>query len=75
MKVKVIIMSLRAHGIFQARILERVAGSLSLLQEILLNQGSNPRLPHYRQILYQLRHQGSPRILEGIADLFSRGSS
>ena len=75
MKVKVIIMSLRAHGIFQARILERVAGSLSLLQEILLNQGSNPRLPHYRQILYQLSHQGNPAVLEWVAYPFSRGSS
>ena len=27
-------------------------------------QGSNPGLPHCRQILYQLSHQGSPRRLE-----------
>ena len=39
-------------------------GSLSLLQEIFPIQRSNPGLPHYRQILYQLRHQGNPRILE-----------
>ena len=37
-------------------------------------QGSNPGLPHCRQILYQLSHQGSPRILEWVAYPFSRGS-
>ena len=50
-------------------------GSLSLLQGIFLTQGSNPDLPHCRQILYQLSHQGSPRILEWVAYPFSRGSS
>ena len=35
-------------------------GSLSLLQGIFPTQGSNQGLPHYRQILYQLSHQGSP---------------
>ena len=44
------------HGILQARILEWVA----LLQGIFTTQGSNPGLPHYRQILYQLSHKGSP---------------
>ena len=41
-------------------------GSLSLLQGIFPTQGSNPGLihPHCRWILYQLSHQGSPRILE-----------
>ena len=34
-------------------------GSLSLLQGIFLTQGSNPGLPHCRQILYQLSYQGS----------------
>jgi len=38
-------------------------------------QGSNPGLPHCRQILYQLSHKGSPRILEWVAYPFSRGSS
>ena len=42
------------------------AGSLSLLQGIFPSQGSNPGLPNCRQILYQLSHQGSPRILEGV---------
>ena len=31
-----------------------------LLQGIFLTQGSNPGLPHCREILYQLTHQGSP---------------
>ena len=35
--------------------------SLSLLQGIFPTQGSNPGLPHCRQILYQLSHQGIPR--------------
>ena len=50
-------------------------GSLSLLQGIFPTQGSNPGLPHCRRILYQLSHQGSPRILEWVAFPFSRGSS
>ena len=33
------------------------AGSLSLLQGILPTRGSNPSLPHCRQILYQLSHK------------------
>ena len=50
-------------------------GSLSLLQGIFPTQGSNPGLPHHRQILYQLSHKGSPRILKWVAYPFSRGSS
>ena len=38
-------------------------------------RGSNPGLPHCRQILYHLSHKGSPRILEWVAYPFSRGSS
>ena len=38
-------------------------GSLSLLQGMFPTQGLNPGLPHCRQILYQLSHQGSQRIL------------
>ena len=34
--------------------------SCSLLQGIFPTQGSNPGLPHCRQILYQLSHEGSP---------------
>ena len=47
-------------------------GSLSLLQETFLTQGSNPDLPHCRQILYQLSHKGSPRTLVSVAFRFSR---
>ena len=50
-------------------------GSLSLLQGIFPIQGSNPGLLHYRQILYQLSHQESPRILECVAYSFSSRSS
>ena len=39
------------------------------------SQGSNPGLPHHRQILYQLSHKGSPRILEWVAYPFCSGSS
>ena len=42
-------------------------GSHSLLQGIFPTKGSNPGLPHCRQIFYQLSHQGSPRILEWVA--------
>ena len=35
-------------------------GSLSFLQVIFPTQGLNPGLPHCRQILCQLSHQGSP---------------
>ena len=47
----------------------------ALLQGIFPTQGSNPGLPHCRQILYLLSHQGSPRILEWIVYPFSRGFS
>ena len=50
-------------------------GSLSLLQGIFPTQGSNPGLQHCKWILYQLSHQGSPRILEWVAYPFFRGSS
>ena len=50
-------------------------GCRTLLQGKFPIQGSNPCLPHCRQILYHLSHQGSPRILEWVAYLFSRGSS
>ena len=37
--------------------------------------GSNPGLPHCKQILYHLSYQGSPRILGWAAYPFSGGSS
>ena len=50
-------------------------GSLFLLQGIFPTQGSNPGLLQCRQILYQLSHKGSPRILEWVAYPFFSGSS
>ena len=48
------------HGILQSRILDWVAIPFS--REIFLTLGSNPGLPHCKQILYYLSHQGSPSI-------------
>ena len=70
--------SLQLHGLHSVRNSlgqNTGVGSLSLLQGIFPNQGSNPGLPYWRQILYQLNHQGSPRILDQVAYPFSRGSS
>ena len=50
-------------------------GSLSFLQGIFPTQGLNPGLPHCRQILYQLNHQRSPRILKWAAYPFPIRSS
>jgi len=50
-------------------------GSLSLLQGIIPTQGLNPSLLCGKQILYQLSHKGSPRILEWVAYPFSSRSS
>ena len=46
------------HGILQARILEWIAFPFSRGSSP--TQGSNPGLPHYRQIHYQLSYQGDP---------------
>ena len=51
------------HGILQARILKRVAISFS--GGGFLTQGSNVGLPHCRQVLYPLSHQGKPCLLDG----------
>ena len=48
--------------------------SRSLVHGIIPSQGPNSGLPHCRQILYQLSHKGSPRILEWEAYPFSRRS-
>ena len=58
-------MDYTVHEILQARILEWVAFPFS-------RESSQPRnqtryLMHCRWILYQLSHQGSPRILEWVA--------
>ena len=53
-------------------------GSLSLLQGIFSTQGLNPGPSHcgrILQILYQLSHKGSSRILEWVAYPFSSRSS
>ena len=50
-------------------------GSCFLLQGIFLKPGIKPRSPPLQVILYYLSHQGSPRILEWVVYLFSRGSS
>ena len=66
--------SLRPHGLYSpwnSPGQNTGVGSHSLLQ-IFPTQGSNPGLPHCRWILYQLSHQGSPRILEWVAYPFSR---
>ena len=47
-------------------------GCHTLIQGIFPTQRSDPGLPHCRQILYQLGHQGSPWILERVAYPFSR---
>ena len=57
-------MDYTVRGILQARILEWVPFTAP---GIFPTQGSNPDLPHCRQILYQLSHKGSPRILEWVA--------
>ena len=50
-------------------------GCHAFLQGIFPIQGSNPGLPHCRQILYHLSHQGNPWILEWVTYPFSRGLS
>ena len=70
--------SLWPHGLYRpwnSPGQDTVVGSLSLLQGIFPTEGSNPGLLHCRQILYQLSHKGSPRILEWVAYPFFRGSS
>ena len=47
------------HGIFQAIVLERIAISFSSRSS--QPRESNPGLPHYRQTLYSLSYQGSPK--------------
>ena len=70
--------SLQSHGLYSpwnSLGQNTGVGSLSFFQGIFPTQGLNPGLPHCRQILYQLSHKGSPRILEWVAYRFSRGSS
>ena len=50
-------------------------GCHAVLQGIFSIQGSNPGLPHCRQILYHLSHQESPWILKWVAYCVLRGPS
>ena len=50
-------------------------GSLSHFQGIFPTQGSNPGVPNYRQILYQLSHKGNPGTLQYVVYPFSSGIS
>ena len=59
--------SLRSHGLYSpwnSPGQNTGVGSCSLLQGIFPTQGSNPSLPHCRQILYLLTHKGSPHPTE-----------
>ena len=59
--------SLRPHGLYSpwnSPGQNTGVGSLSLLQEIIPTQGSNPGLPHCRQILYQLSHKGNSNLFK-----------
>ena len=70
--------SLQPHGLYSpwnSSGQNTGVGCLSLLQGIFPTQGSNPGLPQCRQILYQLSHKGSPRILEWVTYPSSSGSS
>ena len=70
--------SLQSHGLYSpwnSPGHNTGVGSLSLLQRIFPIQGLNPGLPQWGQILYQLSHKQSPRILEWVAYPFSEGSS
>ena len=70
--------SLQPHGLYSpwsSPHQNTGVGSRSLLQGTFPIQGSNPGLPHCRQILYQLSHQGRPRIPKWVAYPFSRGAS
>ena len=59
--------SLQPHGLYPTRLLcpwefsrqNTGVGCHALLQGIFPTQGSNPGLPHCRQILYHLSHQGN----------------
>ena len=63
--------SMQPHGLQPARLLcpwgfpskNTGVGCHFLLQGIFPTQGSNPGLPHCRQTLYHLSHQGSPLVL------------
>ena len=57
------------HGILQARILGWVCHSF--LQGILLTQGSNPDLPHYRMIFLLAEPPGEPHCIIIVNTIYS----
>ena len=69
--------SLRPHGLYSPWNFpgqNTGVGSCFLLQGTFPTQGSSPSLLHCGWILYQLSHQGSPRVLVRVAYPFSSGS-
>ena len=73
---KVKLLSLvRLHGLSPTRLLcpwdfpGKITGGDGhfLLQGIFPTQGSDPGLPHCRQTLYHLSHQGSPRTMRQLS--------
>ena len=64
--------SLQPHGLYPARLLhpwdfpdkDTGVGCHLILQRIFLTQGSNPGLPHCRQTVYRLSHQGNHEWLK-----------
>ena len=64
--------SLRPHGLQPTRLLcpwdfpgkSTGVGCHFLLQGVFPTQGSDPGLPHCRQMLYRLSHQGSPKAVD-----------
>ena len=74
----VVFNSLRPYGLQPTRLFcpqdssgkNTGVGCHALLQGIFPTQGLNEGLSHCRQILYCLSHQGSPRILEWVTNLF-----
>ena len=78
MNLSVMSSSLRSHGLYSpwnSPGQNTGVGSRSLLQRIFPTQGLNLGLPHCRRTLYQLSHQGSPKIMAWVAYPFSRGAS
>ena len=76
MKVKVAqsCPTLRPHGLYSPWTSPGQStgvGSLFLFQGIYSTQGLNTRLPHCRQILYQLSYKGSPQWLSSMETSFS----
>ena len=57
-------------GIAQARMLEWIA--MPYLQGIFPTQELNPGLPHSREILYHLSHQGSPAYIHVLMQIHTR---